>query len=260
MTEIAPAAAPQPVACPHCGDHGSGTFCSGCGKPLQEQSVLREAWDQVVVERLRDLRDYVTTTIGLFAHPVRFFRTVLAAPARRAGHVFPAPVAEPLPRGSIQSPVAFFVLSFVASIIAAKIGGTSAEMQVLKGVDDDLNNEVMLAFMLVFIGLYALAFRWSTGKRISTEEAAVFSGYVGGANATLTGIFALLPGSTYLTSALGIYLAVVVPQAVLPRLYGLSRKRVVVAQVGGVLGALVMMVLGLAIIDAIVGLVKPMIG
>lgn len=255
MTEMA-AASPL-VDCPHCGEMGSGTYCSACGRPLADRSVLREAWDQVVVERLQDLRDYATTTFWLFARPVRFFRTALAAPARRAGHAFPEPVPQPLPRHSIQGPVAYFLLSFVASLITAKIAGTAGELQIFKGADDDLNNEVLLAFMLLFVGLYALCFRWSTGKRISTEEAAVFSGYVGGANAMFTGIFALLPGQAYLNFALAIYLAAVVPQAVFTRLYGLSRRRVVAAQVGGVLGAMAILILGLAIVAGIAEWAKP---
>ncbi|HST60580.1 MAG TPA: hypothetical protein VLK84_17910 [Longimicrobium sp.] len=233
-TTLTPAAADL-VACAHCGHLDSGTYCSACGKELADdpsRTVAHEMWDMLVVDRLNDARAFATTIGYLLAQPRRFFRTVLARPAARAGHVFPEPVPAALPKGLVQSPVTFYVLSFVTAILVGKITGEGVSGQIIRGLDDDFNNEITLLLMLLTFGVYGLAFRWASGRRISTEEAAIVSAYTMGASTTILALLSTLPGGETAGGYTTLYLMVGVPLVVLPRLYGISRRRVFVAQLG----------------------------
>lgn len=247
-TAIAPAAADL-VACAHCGHLDSGTYCSACGKELADdpgRTVAHDIWDMLVVDRLSDARAFATTIGYLVARPRVFFRTVLARPAARAGHVFPEPVPAALPRGLVQGPVTFYVLSFVTAILVGKITGAEAGGELVRGLDDDFNNELTLLLLLLAFGVYGLVFRWASGRRISTEEAAIVSAYTMGASTALLALLGALPGGETAASFTTLYLVVGVPLAVLPRLYGISRRRVFVAQLGA--GFAAMMGLGAMIL------------
>jgi hypothetical protein len=240
-TPEAVAAPAEMVACAHCGHLDSGTFCSACGKELAEdphRTVAHDVWQMLVVDRLNDAREYATTTWFLVAKPLRFFRTVLARPAARASHVFPEPAPEALRKGLVQSPVTFYVLSFVTAILVGKITGTQVSEQLIPGLDDDFNNELTLLFVLIAFGVYGIAFRWASGRRISTEEAAIVSGYTMGAGTALSTVAGVIPGAETAVGLLALYILFGIPLIVLPRLYGMSRVRVLVAQVGAGLAAL----------------------
>ena len=242
MTDVstATATATDLVACAHCGHPDNGTYCSGCGKELAgdaHQTVLHEVWEMLVVDRLTDAREFATTTWHLVAKPLRFFRTVLARPAARASHVFPEPVPEALPRGLVQAPVKFYVLSFVTSLLVSKITGAEIQ-QWIPGVDDDFNNELSLLVLLVLFGLYGMMFRWTSGRRISAEEAAIVSSYTVGAAAAINAVLSMVPRMTTVAGLIAMYLMIGIPLIVLPRLYRMSRRRVFVAQVAAALGAM----------------------
>jgi hypothetical protein len=81
-------------------------------------------------------------------------------------------------------------------------------------------------------------FRLASGRRISAEEAAIVTGYTVGASTALTALAGMLPGGQAAGGLLSAYLMFGVPLIVLPRLYGISRPRVIAAQVGAGLGAL----------------------
>jgi hypothetical protein len=245
-TTLTPAAAADLVACAHCGHLDSGTYCSACGKELAEdpaRTVAHDVWDMLVVDRLNDAREFATTIWHLVIRPRTFFRTVLARPAARAGHVFPEPVPPALRPGSVQAPVTFYVLSFVTAILIGKITGAEMGAQLIPGLDDDFNNELALLFFLLAFGVYGLVFRWASGRRISTEEAAIVSGYTMGASTALGSLIGVIPGGQVAGGLAGLYLVFVVPLLVLPRLYALSRRRVLVAQ--GVAGFSALLSLGL---------------
>jgi hypothetical protein len=247
-TALSPAAA-DVVACAHCGHLDSGTYCSACGKELADdpgRTVAHEIWDMLVVDRLNDARAFATTIGYLLARPRRFFRTVLARPAVRAGHVFPEPVPDALPRGAVQSPVTFYVLSFVTAILVGKLTGAEVSGELISGLDDDFNNELTLLLLLLTFGVYGLAFRWASGRRISTEEAAIVSGYTMGAATALTALMGVLPAGQVAAGLVSLYLIVGVPLAVLPRLYGISRRRVLAAQVAA--GFVAFVALGLLVL------------
>lgn len=238
--------APELIACAHCGHLDSGTYCSGCGKPLvvdPNHTVAHEVWEMLVVDRLNDAREFGTTIGYLMARPVRFFRTVLARPAARAGHVFPEPVPQPLRPGAVQGPVTFYVLCFVTAILVGKVTGAQVTGEIIQGLDDDFNNEIILLCLLVAFAVYGLAFRWASGRRISTEEAAIISGYTMGATTTLGTVLGMIPGADGPLMLVVLYLIFGIPLIVLPRLYGMSRRRVVAAQLGAGFAAL--MTLGL---------------
>lgn len=240
------AAAPELIACAHCGHLDSGTYCSDCGKPLvvdPDHTVAHEVWDMLVVDRLSDAKEYGTTIAYLMARPVRFFRTVLARPAARAGHTFPEGLPEPLKPGSVQGPVTFYVLCFVTSILVGKVTGAQVTGEIIQGLDDDFNNEIILLCLLVAFAVYGFAFRWASGRRISSEEAAIVSGYTMGATTALGTILGMIPGADVPLTLVVLYLMFGVPLIVLPRLYGMSRRRVLAAQLGA--GFAAVMTLGL---------------
>jgi hypothetical protein len=245
MTGTAITTAPADlVACAHCGHPDSGTFCSACGKELAEdpsRTVAHDVWEMVVVDRLNDARAFATTTGYMVARPLRFFRTVLARPAARAAHAFPEPVPEPVRKGLIQAPVVFYALSFVTAVLVGKITGKPFAAEVVAGLDDDFNNELSLLLVLLMFGIYGMLFRWTSGRRISTEEAAIVSAYTVGAATALTALTGMVPGGDVVGGLLSLYLLVGVPLIVLPRLYGISRVRVFTGQIGAGLGALLAM-------------------
>lgn len=246
--EAPTAAAPELVACAHCGHLDSGTYCSACGKELVEdasRTVAHEVWDMLVVDRLNDAKEFGTTIAYLVARPLRFFRTVLARPAQRAAHVFPEPVPQALRPGTVQGPVTFYVLCFVTSILVGKVTGTQVTGELIPGLDDDFNNELILLCLLVAFAVYGFAFRWASGRRISTEEAAIVSGYTMGATTALGTVLGMIPGAEVPLGILVLYILFGIPLLVLPRLYGMSRRRVIAAQLGA--GFAAVMTLGLLV-------------
>lgn len=247
-TAITPAAA-DVVACAHCGHLDSGTYCSACGRELAEdpsRTVVHDIWEMLVVDRLNDAREFATTIWHLMVRPWNLFRTVLARPAARAGHVFPEPVPDALRPGAVQKPVTFYVLSFVTAILVGKITGAPVSGELISGLDDDFNNELTLLFLLLAFGVYGFAFRWASGRRISTEEAAIVSGYTMGAATALTALLGMIPGGATAAGFVSMYLIIGVPLLVLPRLYGMSRVRVFAAQLAA--GFAAFMALGLMIL------------
>lgn len=257
MTDISPTLhaaadvpAPELIACAHCGHRASGTYCSACGKELVEdenRTVAHEVWEMLVVDRLNDAREYAATTWHMVRHPVRFFATVLARPAARARHMFPEPAPPPVPRGLVQRPVTYYVLSFVASLLLGKIVGAQAS-ELIPGLDDDFNNELLLLVMLLAFAVYGTVFRWTSGRRISAEEASIVSAYTMGASTLVTGLSTALPWTGSAGGLVVLYLLSGIPLIVLPRLYGMSRRRVLASQ--GIAGfaaiaAMVLMILGL---------------
>lgn len=265
MTDISPtpdaaavASAPELVACAHCGHRDSGTYCSACGKELVEdesRTVAHEVWELLVVDRLNDAKEYATTTWYLLRHPLRFFATVLARPAARAGHVFPEPAPQPLPKGVVQRPVTFYLISFVTALLLGKVLGIQAP-EVIPGLDDDFANELMLLLVVVTFALYGVVFRWMSGRRISTEEVAVLSAYTIGASAIFTPLSLAFPSISGAAALAGFYLVWGIPLLLLPRMYGMSRRRVLLSQGVAACGAfavLVAMIVGLQLLTGTAG-------
>ncbi|HEX6037159.1 hypothetical protein [Longimicrobium sp.] len=257
MTDISPtphaaAALPAPelVACAHCGHMDSGTYCSACGKELVEdehRTVAHDVWEMLVVDRLNDAREYLTTTWHMVAHPLRFFATVLARPATRARHVFPEPAPQALPRGLAQRPVTYYALSFVTSILLGKILGVQTG-QLIAGLDDDFNNELVLLLAVATFAIYSMVFRWTSGRRISTEEVAIISAYTTGFSAVLTTLSTAFPPLAPAISLLALYVIFGIPLTVMRRLYGMSRRRVLLAQLVAGVGVLALAILLLTVL------------
>lgn len=261
MAEISPALPADAIACAHCGHLDQGKYCSACGKELAptEKHVVAEAWEHIVMDRVEDLREYAMTTWWIVARPLRFFRTAMTGPAQRAGHVFPDPVPDPLPRSAVQSPVKYLVLSFIASVLASKASGTQVG-ELVPGLGEELNTEFGILLLMTYLGLYGLGFHWSTGRRISVEEAAVFNAYVAAAAIVCTALMTLTPESMgwvlLAELALFVYVAMVLPYKVLPRLYPMRKRRVFVAQIGAFIGATVLLLIGIGIVMAVAGTIK----
>ena len=265
MADISPALPAGTIACAHCGHLDQGTYCSACGKELAptDKHVLAEAWEHIVMDRVEDLREYAMTTWWSVVRPLRFFRTAMTGPAQRAGHGFPEPVPEALPRSAVQSPVKYLVLSFIASVLASKATGTQVG-ELIPGLGEELNTEFSILLLMTYLGLYGLGFHWSTGRRISVEEAAVFNAYVAGAAIICTALMTLTPESMtwalLAELALFVYVAMVLPYKVLPRLYPMRKRRVFVAQIGAFVGATVLLLLGTGIVMVVANTVKARLG
>ena len=95
--------------------------------------------------------------------------------------------------------------------------------ELVPGLGEELNTEFSILLLMTYLGLYGLGFHWSTGRRISVEEAAVFNAYVAATAIICTALMTLTPESmTWVLLAelaLFIYVGGVVPYKVLPRLY-----------------------------------------
>lgn len=267
MTELTPAATGL-IACAHCGTLDSGTYCSACGKELAptHKHTLAEAWDAIVVDRVQDLREYATTAWWLVARPTRFFRTVMAGPAARGGHVFPPPVPDAFPAGRLQTPVKFLILSFIANVLASKAAGAAVTELIpgMGGLAEEVNTELTLLVLLVYLAVYGLAFHWSTGRRISVEEASVFNAYLTGTNLLLMAAIVVTPtpwnAAILAETLLLAYVALVLPYRVLPRLYGMRRRRVLAAQVGAFAGAAGMVLAAIVVVTVVLVLAGVNVG
>jgi hypothetical protein len=181
----------------------------------------------------------------------------MAGLAQRANHVFPEPVPEALPRRDILSPVKYLVLSFIASVLSSKIMGV-APTGLIPGLVEALNEEFTLLVLMTYLALYGISFHWSTGRRISVEEAAVFNGYLAGANLLVLSIMTVAEKLEWLVMAgfaLFLFVGVVLPYGALPRLYALSKKRVLVAQIGAFLVSIILLGLGVQLVTAVAGTV-----
>lgn len=263
MTAASPAA--DLLACVHCGHLDSGTYCSACGKELAatHKPVLVEAWEHLVVDRVQDVRALLGTAGNVVARPHRFFRTVLAGPAQRANHVFPRPGAAPLAPGLVQTPVKFLILGFVASLLASKVTGVEVA-QWVPGADEDVNGELSLVILLAFVVLYGVLFHRTSGRRVSAEEASVFHAYLFGTNALISAVVTLTPARWgALVAAEGLlvlYITIVLPHRVLPRLYAIGRGRLLLAQAAAAVGAAVLLFGALAVLYLAAAPVRVMLG
>lgn len=265
MTEITPAATIELVACAHCGHLDAGTYCSACGKELvpTQKHTLAQAWEHIVMDRVQDLREFASTAWWLIARPRGFFRTVMAGPAQRAGHVFPEPVPGAFPAGTLQTPVKFVILGFIANVLASKAAGTAVTEVIrgMGGLGDEVNTEFSILLLMIYLVLYGIAFHWSTGRRISVEEAAVFNAYLAGSNLLTAAAITLTPATWWpllvAELALVVHVGIVLPYMVLPRLYALSKPRVFVAQIGAFVGAMGL-VFALMMVVALIGMMLGM--
>lgn len=254
------------VVCGHCGSTDRGTFCSACGHRLSRDaaaSLSAMAWEHFVQERLEDVLSVLKTTWLLIFKPVRFFRGALLYHARFPLEPFPLAglwrVVSDRPQ-AIRNPVKYLVLSVAVVLLVGIVTGDNAspfaEEDVLpfaqNGVDGALGQELGLLMQLFSVGIYSVAFSFLAGRRISSGEVARFSLYNSGAAFLLVALMMLTPESLapvlLVELTLIVYVSILLPYVVLPKIYRIKRGELFLLQVGsGILTFVAALVIGLAV-------------
>jgi hypothetical protein len=268
MTTTDTAAAPALTACPHCGFMDSGGYCSSCGgalAPQEPKSMGRLLWEHAVAERAHGAAGYLRTTWWVFARPTSFFRAAMQRSAHRAGHEFPSlPASATLvPPRSVYDPVKYLFFSFVLAFLAEKVSGRDAGFQVIPNMPEELNAELMPLLMLGYIGAYSLAFHYTSGRRVSTGESAVFSAYSAGAFLFTMMLILVTPESFSLVligELLLMLFLVALPYIVFPRLYPITRGRLLLAQIGAGIGAYVLVVIAAILLMVVIAVLAAALG
>ncbi|HYH81082.1 MAG TPA: hypothetical protein VEX86_14870 [Longimicrobium sp.] len=251
-----PRAARQGGHCGNCGFADTGTYCSRCGEPLHgtKDTVLQIVWSDLVEGPVHNLFALLKTTWLILARPRRFFDGVLR---RQHGmtHVpfFMAPVWRRVshkPHG-VPNAVKYFVLTYTLTFLGAWIVGVDVIKPIpfpLRGPDAELPGAVTEALMLLFVVcaayVYSAVLSRLLGGKIPTELLTRFMLYLNG--------FALIPfvgiavslGHTWILLvciAGWLYALFVLPQVSLPRIFGISRVRLGLAQAGAAVANLGLM-------------------
>jgi hypothetical protein len=262
-------------ACGNCGFEDTGHYCSRCGEPLHgtEDSVLEILWADLVEGPLHNLFALGKTTWLMLVHPHRFFHGVLLRQRGLAG--FPFFLAPAWSRVShkphgVPNAVKYFVLIYTLTFVCAWALGVNVfpDIPVLFRPDATLPGAfaepLFLGFVVFAAWMYAAAVSRLLGRRIDTEVLTKFMLYLNG--------FALIPfvgmtvaGTRHLWTFLGcmafwLYVLFVLPQVALPRLFGVSRTRLGMAQGGAFvvnLGIMFAMVFSAGVLADSFGRLEP---
>ena len=242
--------------CGNCGFEDTGHYCSRCGEPLHgtEESVMEILWSDLVEGPLHNLFALGKTTWLMLAHPHRFFHGVLRR--QRALSTFPFFLAPAWSRVShkphgVPNAVKYFVLIYTLSFVASWAFGVNVRLELPlqifgEGAElpDTFSEPLFLAFIVFSAWMYAAAVSKLLGGRIETEILTRFMLYLNG--------FALIPfvgmavagvehlGVFLVFMAFWLYALFVLPQLALPRLFGISRMRLGMAQAGAAVANIVM--------------------
>lgn len=253
--------------CGNCGFHDTGHYCSRCGEPLHgiEESVLEILWSDLVEGPLHNLFALAKTTWLMLLHPHQFFHGVLRR--QRALSGFPFFLAPAWRRVShkphgVPNAVKYFVLIFTISLLTALLFGVrlvpDIRVSLLGGepLPGTFADSLFLLIIVVSAWMYAFAMSKLLGGRIDTELLTRFMLYLNG--------FALIPfvgmgiagvqNHPWVFLVLGIfwlYVLFVLPQVALPRLFGLSRWRLAMAQGGATVGNIAAILLMFLAADAL---------
>jgi hypothetical protein len=242
--------------CGNCGFKDTGHYCSRCGEPLHgtEESVVEILWSDLVEGPLHNLFALGKTTWLMLVRPHRFFHGVLRR--QRALASFPFFLAPAWSRVShkphgVPNAVKYFVLIYTLSLVASLAFGVNVRLEIPwqvfgEGVElpGEFSEPLFLAFVVFAAWTYAAAMSKLLGGRIDTEILTRFMLYLNG--------FALIPfvgmamaGTEHLgiflaCMAFWLYVLFVLPQVALPRLFGVPRLRLAVAQGGAAVANLVL--------------------
>jgi hypothetical protein len=273
-----PAAAPAAPArregghCGNCGFEDSGHYCSRCGEPLHgtRDTVLQILWADLVEGPVHNGFALAKTTWLMLARPRRFFDGVLR---RQHGmtHVpfFLAPVWRRVshkPHG-VPNAVKYFVLIYTLTFLGAWMVGVSVFPSIpipFRGPTAKLPGEFAEPLFLLFVvfaaAMYSKAVSLLLGGKIPTELLTRFMLYLNG--------FALIPfvgmavfrhnlwGSVAFM-AFWLYALFVLPQLALPRIFGISHRRLGFAQAGAAVANVLVFVAMLFTAGVIADVVRP---
>lgn len=237
--------------CGNCGFHDTGHYCSRCGEPLHgiEEGVMEVFWSDMVEGPLHNLFALAKTTWLMLLHPHRFFHGVLRRQRALSGFPFflaPAWRAVSHKPHGVPNAVKYFMLVFTLSAVSSLAFGVRLipEFHGVIPLGDTLPGgfveSVFLLFMIVSVWMYGRAMSRLLGGRIDSEVLTRFMLYLNG--------FALIPFAGMgiagvdhqwiflVFSILWLYVLFVLPQVALPRLFGVSRWRLAMAQGGAAVG------------------------
>jgi hypothetical protein len=243
-------------SCGNCGFADTGHYCSRCGEPLHgtQDTVLEILWSDIVEGPLHNLFALGKTTWLILVSPRHFFSGVLKR--QRGLTSFPFFLAPAWRRVShkphgVPNAVKYFVLIYTLSFVGAWALGVDVFPQIpvpMFGRDAQLPGAfaepLILALVVGAAWMYAAAVSRLLGGRIDTEVLTKFMLYLNG--------FALIPlvgmavagiehPRVFLVClALWLYALFVLPQMALPRLFGISRTRLGLAQAGAAVANVVM--------------------
>jgi hypothetical protein len=211
-------------------------------------------WSDLVEGPLHNLFALGKTTWLMLAHPHRFFHGVLRR--ERALASFPFFLAPAWSRVShkphgVPNAVKYFVLIYTLSFVASWAFGVNVRLEIPLQVfgagaelPDTFSEPLFLAFVVFSAWMYAAAVSKLLGGRIETEILTRFMLYLNG--------FALIPfvgmavagvehlGVFLVFMACWLYVLFVLPQVALPRLFGISRLRLGIAQGGATVANLLL--------------------
>ncbi len=242
--------------CGNCGFEDTGHYCSRCGEPLHgtRDTVLQIVWSDLVEGPVHNGFALLKTTWLILARPRRFFDGVLR---RQHGmtHVpfFMAPVWRRVshkPHG-VPNAVKYFVLTYTLTFLGAWMVGVDVLPPIripFRGPGATLPGAfaepLMLLFVVAAAWLYSRSVSLLLGGRIETESLTKFMLYLNG--------FALIPfvgmavfrsslWASLACTAFWLYALFALPQLALPRIFGISRRRLAFAQGGAAVANLVLM-------------------
>lgn len=262
-------------SCGNCGFEDTGHYCSRCGEPLHgtRDTVLEILWSDMVEGPLHNLFALGKTTWLILWHPRHFFGGVLKK--QRGLTSFPFFLAPAWRRVShkphgVPNAVKYFVLIYTLSIVGTWAIGVDLFPEIPFPLRDPnaklpgaFNEPLILVLVVCAAWMYAAAVSRLLGGRIDTEVLTKFMLYLNG--------FALIPlvgmatagkhAWVFLACLAGwLYALFVLPQMALPRLFGISHRRLGVAQAVAAV-ANVVMVLSVIFVAGVaadfLGLIKP---
>jgi hypothetical protein len=242
--------------CGNCGFEDTGHYCSRCGEPLHgtEESVMEILWSDLVEGPLHNLFALGKTTWLMLVHPHRFFHGVLRRQRGLAGFpFFLAPAWRRVshkPHG-VPNAVKYFVLIYTLAVICSWVFGVNVFPEIpvpLLGKGAELPGEfsepLFLGFVVFSAWTYAAAVSKLLGGRIDTEVLTRFMLYLNGcALIPFVGMAVAGPRHPWIffgCMLFWLYVLFLLPHVALPRLFGISRWRLGMAQGGAALANLLM--------------------
>lgn len=232
----------HPVCCQRCGFTDVGQYCSRCGDGLHDEDagVPRILWEELVSRTLDDLFALLKTTWMLLVHPHRFFAAVKSRHAL-ADDPFPltklwaALTDKPQ---AVHNAVKYFGILYTVSIVVAWSNGNDAFGKIrFLGKDplpEHLAEALVLFLVVLLVWLYGATVSLLMAHLVATGLLTKFLLYAMGLTLIAFVGFVLIDSGHYsvLTTCIAImvYALFILPQIVLPRLYGISHLRLAGAQ------------------------------
>ncbi|HSU16178.1 hypothetical protein [Longimicrobium sp.] len=250
-TRVPPRSMLVEVECHNCGRPMRGIYCSNCGhKPDEPATIGTLLYEQLIEERLNDGFAYLKALWFIVVCPRHFFngvliqrtllpndRWLLGGAWKRVSHKVQ----------DVADPVRFVAISFgillllkVTGVIHEEPGATESVPEWAQTLihSDMIMHEVEILLMLIGVAIYSYALSIILGERISTSDITRFFLYLSGIVALVGGILPEIVDDevTMTLTIVGVWAyLLILTYVVLPRLYSITRKRLLASQFGALL-------------------------